>query len=85
MAYSYTDAKPKTQRFEHFFVTFPHEHVLQVTLNRPDQLNCVDLATSKEIQGVWQYFDRDEKLRVGIITGVGRAFCVGADLKGKLP
>ena len=70
-------------RFEHFSVTFPRERILQVTLNRPDKLNCINKATSREIAGVWEQFDRDESLWVGIITGVGRAFCTGADLIGE--
>lgn len=69
-------------RFRHFFVTFPHERVVQVTLNRPDKLNCIDKTTSGEIQKIWESLDEDEGLWVGIITGVGRAFCTGADLHG---
>lgn len=75
-------------KFQHFQVTFPQEQVVQVTLNRPDKLNCVDKATSREIAEVWEAFDQDESLLVGLITGVGRAFCTGADLHGaytKLP
>ncbi|PYI02954.1 enoyl-CoA hydratase/isomerase family protein [Aspergillus sclerotiicarbonarius CBS 121057] len=65
----------------HFQVSFPHERVVQVTLNRPEKLNCIDLPTSREIQKVWELFDQDESLWVGIITGAGRAFCTGADLQ----
>lgn len=53
-------------------------------MNRPDKLNCVDQTTSKEIAEIWELFDRDESLIVGIITGNGRAFCTGADLGGML-
>jgi len=67
--------------FRHFNVSFPQERILQVTLDRPEKLNCIDKATSREIQGVWDLFDQDERLWVGIITGVGRAFCTGADLQ----
>ncbi|KAL1856310.1 putative secondary metabolism biosynthetic enzyme [Diaporthe australafricana] len=67
-------------KFQHFLVTFPQDQVVQVTLNRPDKLNCVDKATSREIAEVWEAFDQDESLLVGVITGVGRAFCTGADL-----
>jgi enoyl-CoA hydratase/carnithine racemase len=70
--------------FRYFKVSFPEERILQVTLNRPEKLNCIDKATSREIQGVWDLFDQDESLWVGIITGVGRAFCTGADLQGRL-
>ncbi|KAK2611723.1 hypothetical protein N8I77_005047 [Diaporthe amygdali] len=66
--------------FQHFQVTFPQEKVVQVTLNRTDKLNCVDKATSREIAEVWEAFDQDESLLVGLITGMGRAFCTGADL-----
>lgn len=54
-----------------------------VTLNRPGKLNCIDITTSKEIAKIWEQFDKDEDLWVGIITGNGRAFCTGADLAGK--
>ncbi|KAG6354326.1 hypothetical protein INS49_004931 [Diaporthe citri] len=66
--------------FEHFRVTFPQEKVVQVTLTRTDKLNCVDKATSREIAEIWEAFDQDESLLVGVITGEGRAFCTGADL-----
>ncbi|KAJ5606377.1 hypothetical protein N7510_009158 [Penicillium lagena] len=67
-------------QFRHFNVSFPDERIVQVTLNRPERLNCIDKATSREIQSIWERFDQDESLWVGIITGSGRAFCTGADL-----
>lgn len=73
----------KTLDFKHFQVSYPGERILQVTLNRPEKLNCVDNATSKEIAKIWEHFDQDETLWVGIITGFGRAFCTGADLHGE--
>jgi len=69
-------------RHQHFDVTFPHERVVQVTLNRPEKLNAINQATSRAIAQVWEWFDQDETLWVGVITGVGRAFCTGADLQG---
>jgi enoyl-CoA hydratase/carnithine racemase len=69
-------------RFQHFHVSFPHDKIVQVTLNRPEKLNSITKATSREIQQIWELFDQDESLWVGIITGVGRAFCTGADLQG---
>jgi enoyl-CoA hydratase/carnithine racemase len=68
--------------YQNFTVTFPREKVVLVTLNRPEKLNCIDTTTSKEIAGIWEQFDEDENLWVGIITGNGRAFCTGADLAG---
>ncbi|KAK4096520.1 ClpP/crotonase [Parathielavia hyrcaniae] len=72
--------KTHNRQFQHFQVSFPAEHVVQVTINRPDKLNCINKATSREIADIWEQFDQDESLWVGIITGVGRAFCTGADL-----
>lgn len=76
--------KSKLLDFKHFQVSFPDDHIIQITLNRTDKLNCIDKATSQEITEIWQQFDQDESLWVGIITGTGRAFCTGADLQGKL-
>ena len=70
-------------QFRHFHISFPGEMIVQVTLNRLDKLNCIDKATSQEISEIWELFDQDESLWVGIITGKGRAFCTGADLEGK--
>lgn len=64
-------------------MTFPDERIVQVTINRPQKLNCIDKATSREIAKIWDLLDNDENLWVGIITGAGRAFCTGADLGGK--
>ena len=75
--------KRETVRFRHFDVSYPEEHIIQVTINRPEKLNCIDTTTSREIAEVWEQLDRDESLWVGIITGVGRAFCTGADLHGR--
>jgi enoyl-CoA hydratase/carnithine racemase len=68
--------------FEHFNVSFPAERVVQVTINRPQKLNCINKATSGEMARIWELFDQDESLWVGIVTGNGRAFCTGADLHG---
>ncbi|PSR78373.1 ClpP/crotonase-like domain-containing protein [Coniella lustricola] len=67
--------------FPTFKVTFPQDKVVQVTLTRTEKLNCVDKATSQQIAEIWEEFDRDGSLLVGIITGEGRAFCTGADLQ----
>lgn len=74
--------KSRAFNYRHFNVSFPHDRIIQVTLNRPEKLNCIDKTTSREIAEIWELFDQDESLWVGIITGVGRAFCTGADLQG---
>ncbi len=56
-----------------------------VTLNRPDALNALDDELNNELWQVWDDFARDESLDVGILTGSGKAFCSGADLKTFIP
>ena len=63
-------------------ISFPAPHTLLVTLNRPESLNCIGSAGNRELDAIWQWLDIEPSLRVGIITGEGRAFCAGADLKG---
>ena len=74
----------RSKSFNHpnVLVSFPHERVVQVTINRPQKLNCIDQSTSQAIQEVWELLDQDESVWVGLITGNGRAFCTGADLQG---
>lgn len=58
------------------------QHVATVTLNRPQSLNAVDLATEAELQRIWTQIEHDPEVRVVVLTGAGeRAFCAGADLK----
>ncbi|KAG9246930.1 ClpP/crotonase-like domain-containing protein [Calycina marina] len=73
--------KSQPLHYRYFDVSFPQEKIVQITLTRTEKLNCINLTTSLEIQKIWQLFDEDESLWVGIITGAGRAFCTGADLE----
>jgi len=56
-----------------------------VTLNRPDALNALDDHLNEELWSVWDDFARDDSLDVAILTGAGKAFCSGADLKTFIP
>jgi len=62
-------------------VSFPTPNVLLATLNRPKALNCINQEGHYELHKLWEWLDDEPSLRVGIITGAGRAFCAGADLK----
>lgn len=64
-------------------ISYPAEGVLLVTLNRPKDLNCINGEFGQELERIWTWLDQEPALTVGIITGTGRAFCAGADLKGK--
>jgi enoyl-CoA hydratase len=50
-------------------------------LNRPDRLNAVSLGLYEQLREALEAINADERFRAVVITGAGRAFCVGADLK----
>ena len=52
-----------------------------ITLNRPDVLNAFDFRMLRELIRACEDTSWDDDVRVVVITGAGRAFCVGADLK----
>jgi enoyl-CoA hydratase/carnithine racemase len=56
--------------------------VLTVTLNRPERLNAFNTPMARELLDVIDRIDRDDAIRVAIVTGAGRGFCAGADLGG---
>lgn len=51
-----------------------------VTLNRPEQLNCVNSGLHWALANVWRQLSMDHDARVVILTGAGRAFSAGGDL-----
>jgi crotonobetainyl-CoA hydratase len=59
-----------------------HDHVLVVTLNRPEARNAINLETSNLVGDALERVERDPDVWALIITGSGdKAFCAGADLK----
>ncbi|MEV8474583.1 enoyl-CoA hydratase-related protein [Streptomyces sp. NPDC051173] len=52
-----------------------------VTLNRPDAMNALDIATKVALRDVLQEAGADPAVRAVLLTATGRAFCVGQDLK----
>lgn len=57
------------------------EGVATVTLNRPEVYNALNDAITYELQDVIKLIARDKDVRVMVITGEGKAFCSGQDLK----
>jgi enoyl-CoA hydratase len=55
--------------------------VLLITINRPDQRNAVNAAVAAGIAAALDELDADPELSVGVITGAGKGFCAGMDLK----
>jgi len=59
--------------------------IAYVTLNRPDALNALDDKMNDELWAIWEDFNEDPSVDVAILTGAGKAFCAGADLKSFIP
>ena len=58
------------------------DHVARVTIDRPEVLNAIDVASEHELQALWARIEADPEVRVVVLTGTGdRAFSAGADLK----
>ena len=62
-------------------VTQPKEGLKVVTLNRPESLNAISFAMVEDLEALFQELKFDSKTRVVILTGAGRGFCAGLDLK----
>ncbi|RYO73815.1 hypothetical protein DL766_001805 [Monosporascus sp. MC13-8B] len=73
-----TDPPPATPYVE---VSFPRPHVLLVRLDRPERLNAVPRPLHAALERLWDWYDAQPYLRCAVLTGAGKAFCVGADLK----
>jgi enoyl-CoA hydratase/carnithine racemase len=58
------------------------DHVLTITLNRPERLNAWTPQMGSELIAAFDAADADDDVRAIIVTGSGRGFCAGADLQG---
>ncbi len=57
------------------------DHIATITLNRPDAMNSLTTATKEALLEALNAAAADESVRCVVLTGSGRAFCVGQDLK----
>jgi E-phenylitaconyl-CoA hydratase len=57
------------------------DHVARIMLKRPEAMNAMNGQMIEDLSTIWERFWADDAARVGILTGEGRAFCVGADVK----
>jgi enoyl-CoA hydratase len=62
-------------------LTERHGRVLTITINRPDQRNAVNAAVAQGIAAAMDQLDGDPELSVAVLTGAGKGFCAGMDLK----
>lgn len=60
-------------------------HIVTITINRPESRNSLDMEHFRDLAHAWAAFRDDDDAWVAVITGVGRAFCTGADLKRFIP
>jgi enoyl-CoA hydratase len=65
----------KTVRYE------VRDAIAHITLDRPDARNALSAQLMKELTGAFERAGRDDAVRVVILTGAGKAFCAGVDLK----
>ncbi len=59
--------------------------IVTITINRPETRNSLDMAHFRDLAHAWAAFRDDADAWVAVITGVGRDFCTGADLKKFIP
>jgi enoyl-CoA hydratase/carnithine racemase len=74
------DPKSAPQKLEHLIYE-KKGNVAYVTINRPERLNALHTYAHQELNTVWKDIQRDPNMYVAIITGNGRAFCAGRDVK----
>jgi enoyl-CoA hydratase len=61
------------------------EHIVVITIDRPEARNACDIYHFRDLANAWRDFNADDDAWVAIITGVGRNFMSGADLKTFIP
>jgi 2-(1,2-epoxy-1,2-dihydrophenyl)acetyl-CoA isomerase len=57
-----------------------HDGVGLIRLNRPEKMNAIGALTRKQLGEAIKQVERDDEVRVVVLTGSGRAFCSGADV-----
>src|SRR3982074_698493 len=57
-----------------------HDGVGLIQLNRPEKMNAIGALTRKQLSDAIKQVERDDAVRVVVLTGSGRAFCSGADV-----
>lgn len=62
-------------------LTERRDHVLVITINRPEAKNAFDSESAKALEAAADLLDNEDALFVGVVTGAGGTFSAGADLK----
>lgn len=66
--------------FETLGLDLDERGVATLTLNRPDKHNALNDVLIRELREVAERIDRDEDIRVVVLTGAGKSFCAGGDI-----
>ena len=61
------------------------DHIVKITIDRPETRNALDLHHFRDLAAAWRQFRDDADGWVAVVTGVGRNFMAGADLKTYIP
>jgi enoyl-CoA hydratase/carnithine racemase len=75
------EAAKDTARRDAPVLTDRRDGVLLITLNRPDARNAVNLPLAEALSNALDELDGEPSIAVGVLTGAGRGFCAGMDLK----
>lgn len=79
------DSMNPLPEFDYLLFERVEEAICRITLNRPDRLNSYTPRLCAELSAALAHYQRADEFRVVILTGQGRAFCVGGDVKGDDP
>src|SRR5260370_11779158 len=63
------------------FLYQKHEGIATITLNRPERLNAISFEVYRELTDFFAALRDERDVRVVVITGAGRAFCSGGDVR----
>ena len=64
-----------------FVETEINGQIITIRLNRPERLNALSTVIRKGMAEAFKRFHEDKDLEVAILTGTGRGFCAGEDMK----
>lgn len=67
--------------YEEILYEVRNDHIVVITLNRPDSMNALSHKTHQELEQAFYQADADPDIRVIVLTGAGRGFCSGDDVK----
>lgn len=67
--------------FDFLNIDIGEDGVTVVTLNAPDKLNAIGPHNHWQIEDIWLKLARDERVKVIVLTGAGKAFSAGGDIK----